>query len=105
MNTNSEEKTPLDIDPKYETLDLTKSEFYPIEEEPYDPRPQEDKARRRITYILLVLLSVIVIWALTIITFCPDSKENILDIVQILLSPIIALVSAATGFYFGANNK
>ncbi len=43
---------------------------------PYDPDQFRDQARKRITYWLLILL----------------------------LGPIIALVSAATGFYFGAQS-
>ena len=31
--------------------------------------------------------------------------EDVMKIVQILLGPVIALVSAATGFYYGTKSK
>ena len=71
-------------------------------EEDYNPRPQEDSARRRIAYILLGLLAIVLIWALVSITLLPDSEERIVKVLEIVLGPIIALVSAATGFYFGS---
>jgi len=89
-------------------LDLTTSPVENFDNKPffqekdYDPRPQEDSARRRITYILLGLLGVVLIWALGSITFCQNSEEEVMNILQIVLSPLIALVSAATGFYFGS---
>lgn len=80
------------------------SEKEVIEEKPYNPRKQEDKARRIIAYFLLGLLAFIVAWSLITITIFPDQKENIVDILQIILLPVIALVSAATGFYYGSKN-
>ena len=90
-----------------ESLDLTQEsqdfqETESISIEPYDPRPQEDSARRRIAYILLGLLGFILIWALSTVTFSPDKADKIVDVLQLILSPMIALVSAATGFYFGS---
>jgi hypothetical protein len=73
-----------------------------FQEEAYNPGPQEDSARRRIAYILLGLLSVVLIWALVSITLRPESDEHIVKVLEIVLGPIIALVSAATGFYFGS---
>ena len=74
-------------------------------EKKYNPQIQEDSARRRIAYILLGLLTGVLLWALLSVTFCPESEEKIINVLQIVLGPIIALVSAATGFYFGAKTN
>ena len=94
-------------------LDLTKESgvvtgqivYQPFQEKPYDSRPQEDSARRRIAYSLISLLGVVVIWALLSVIFLPQSQTIVMELVKIILGPIIALVSAATGFYFGAKSK
>ena len=77
----------------------------PFKEEPYDPREQEDTARRKIAYILLAMLGIVLAWALASITICPSSEKSTVEVLQIVWGPIIALVSAATGFYFGAKSN
>ena len=98
------EELDLTQEPDVES-DKESSDKPPFKEEKYNPRIQEDSARRRIAYILLGLLAVVLIWALLSVTFCPDSEQRIVNILQIILGPIIALVSAATGFYFGAKDN
>ncbi len=94
------------------SLDLTNEETVaaqdetkPIEEKEYDSRPQEDSARRRIAYILLGLLGFVLGWALLTVSIVPESVYDVTDVLQIVLGPIIALVSAATGFYFGSKSN
>jgi hypothetical protein len=81
----------------------------PIEEKDYDPRPATDGARRIIAYWLLLLLTVLIFAALYF--FCrlfntdkPPSFDDIKNMIGFILTPLITLVSAATGFYFGSNN-
>lgn len=69
----------------------------------YDPRPQEDGARRTIAYLLIGLLWLIVSGILILLSFGSIQVENIKDF-GVVLSPIIALVSAATGFYYGTKS-
>ena len=73
-----------------------------FQQKEYDPRPQEDSARRRIAYILLGLLGIVLLWALVSISVFPLEEDKIVNVLQITLSPLVALVSAATGFYFGS---
>jgi len=70
----------------------------------YDPRPQEDGARRTIAYLLIGLLWLIVSGILILLGFSTISVDNIKEF-GIILSPIIALVSAATGFYYGTKSN
>jgi hypothetical protein len=73
----------------------------------YDPDEFRDQARKRITYWLLALLTLLVTYAfggLFLIENKP-SFEHLKSLVEMLLGPLIALVSAATGFYFGAQSS
>ena len=108
-----ESKLPTDSNDSIDAsdiIDLTQTEdstgdvitVAGFEEKSYDPRPQEDSARRCIAYILLAILGGILAWTYIILSFCPNSIDNIIKVLQIILGPIIALVSAATGFYYGS---
>lgn len=70
----------------------------------YDPRPQEDSARRTIAYLLIGLLWLLVAGILLLLSFGAIEIDNIKDF-GVVLSPIIALVSAATGFYYGTKSS
>jgi hypothetical protein len=76
-----------------------------IEAEPYDPRPQEDQARRNIAYCLIGLLFLLCLGTFATVWWTVIPVEDTLKVVQILLGPVIALVSAATGFYYGTKSK
>lgn len=66
----------------------------------YDPRPIEDGARRNIAYALIAILGFLII---AIIELLWSNKINLTDLKEfaVILGPIITLVSAATGFYYG----
>ena len=67
----------------------------------YDPRPLEDKARRRIAYLLIALLALVIVALLASVVFgvIPVSEIKEFDVI---LGPLVVLVSAATGFYFAS---
>jgi hypothetical protein len=73
--------------------------------EPYDPRPHEDQARRNIAYLLISLLIAICIASFVLVIGWPETLDKVVQLIQIVLSPIVALVSAATGFYYGTKSK
>lgn len=70
---------------------------------PYDPRPQEDGARRAIAYLLIGLLWVVVGAIFILVAF---GSINVADIKEfaVILGPVVTLVSAATGFYYGTKS-
>ncbi len=70
----------------------------------YDPRPQEDDARRRIAYLLIGLLCFTVIGIFVLLGFGAIAVGDLKEF-GVVLSPIIALVSAATGFYYGTKSN
>ncbi len=83
------------------TADAARDESIPLTKENYDPLPQEDAARRWIAFILLGLLIFICLSAFLIILILPSHIESAFQVLQIIFTPVIALVSAATGFYYG----
>ena len=71
----------------------------------YDPEQFRDQARKRITYWLLVLLTLLVTYAFVgLFIIEKPTFDHLKNLVEMLLGPIVALVSAATGFYFGAQS-
>lgn len=90
-----------------EEIDLTKDAIEDEEtssflEAPYDPRPKEDSARFTIAIILIVLFAGILSVGLICVIAFPSVATKIQDYIQLIISPLVALVSAATGFYFGS---
>lgn len=70
---------------------------------PYDSRPQEDSARRYIAYSLIGLLWVLVGGILILVSFGSIHLSEIKEF-AVILGPIVTLVSAATGFYYGTKS-
>lgn len=66
----------------------------------YDPRPQEDGARRTIAYLLIGLLWLVIAAMFLLIAFGSVAVADIKDF-AVILGPVVTLVSAATGFYYG----
>ena len=67
----------------------------------YEPRPQEDLARRRIAYHLIALLTVMIFSLLAMVTFGVIEVGDV-DKFGVIVAPIVTLVSAATSSYFAA---
>ena len=65
----------------------------------YDPRPQEDRARRRIAYLLIALLAFMIAVLLAMVVFDVIPVGEIKEF-GVILGPLVALVSAATAFYY-----
>jgi hypothetical protein len=74
--------------------------------EPYDPDPVRDQARKNITYWMLALLTTLFVAAFVSMFLLEPSPtfDQLKSLIEILLGPLVALVSAATGFYFGAQS-
>ena len=70
----------------------------------YDPRPLEDKARRRIAYLLIALLALLVTALPSMVVFGVITVDEVKEF-GVILSPLVALVSAATGFYFATKGN
>lgn len=89
-----------------ETLDATVAAGVnaPSLSSTYESKYDLDKTRSYIAYWLLLLLTIVIFGAFVmLINLSPAyNYENLKGLVELVLGPIIALVSAATGFYFGS---
>lgn len=70
----------------------------------YDPRPREDQARRIIAYFLIGLLAMVVLGLLAMVVLGIIAVDEIKEF-GVILGPLVALVSAATGFYYGTKGS
>lgn len=75
-----------------------------IKDKPYDPSKDREKIRGIIALILVCCLFTIVLFALILILTRVDI-EKIKDTLELILSPVVGLVGAVTGFYFGEKQK
>ena len=80
----------------------------PIEVEPQS-RPisipeLRERARSRLAMSLLIILG-IEVTAAFVALFCGFFPSDIKDILTVILSPTVALVGSALGFYFGTDNQ
>ncbi len=69
----------------------------------YDPRRQEDGARKAIAYGLISLLWLVVGAMFLLIAFGRIAVADIKEF-AVVLGPVVTLVSAATGFYYGTKS-
>ena len=67
--------------------------------ESYDPRPQEDRARRRIAYHLVAILALMVFSLLAMVAFGVIAVEDV-EKFGVLVAPVVTLVTAATSSYY-----
>jgi len=72
---------------------------------PFDPRPQQEQIRGWVTVGLATLLGLVILAAFVTIWFRPASVENLESLLTIVFGPLVALVSAATGYYFGGKSN
>ena len=70
----------------------------------HHPRPREDRARRRIAYLLIALLALLVVALPAMVVFDVIPVGEIKEF-GVILGPLVALVSAATGFYYAGSRQ
>ena len=69
---------------------------------PYDPSKDRESVRGWIALSLISLLAVVVLFSFAFTWAHPDRSRDLHDLLALLLGPLVALVGAATGYYFGS---
>lgn len=107
--TSSAEQAPTSSEGEFKIIDADATETAPATLEnpvfaPYNAEQFHDQARKHIAVSLLCLLAaVILVFEFGLLLLCPKPTfEQYKSILEMLLTPILTLVSAATGFYFGS---
>ncbi|MDQ2835332.1 MAG: hypothetical protein M3Y50_16635 [Acidobacteriota bacterium] len=91
--------------PSEEIADLGSTELKPsaaYETVPYDPRPQQENVRGIIALFLVGLLAATIAAAFVMLWLHPDRSRELHDLLALTFGPLVALVGAATGYYFGS---
>ena len=70
----------------------------------YDPRSLEDKARRRIAYLLIALLALQVTGLMAMVVFGIITVGDVKGF-GVILGPLVTLVAAATSFYYATRRN
>jgi hypothetical protein len=71
---------------------------------PFDPEPQRERLRGWIAISLLGMLAFVLLCSFVSMWIGID-KELLQTVLTIIVGPLIALVSAATGFYYGSRSR
>jgi len=78
-----------------------------IEAAPYDPQERLDSVRSYIAFSLIGLLALVVICSFALLAtarWTHLTLEEARPLIEVIFSSVTALVSAATGFYFGVQH-
>jgi hypothetical protein len=73
--------------------------------EPKDLEPGRDRVRQALAYGLLALLAATVIYVLLLLQWGRITIAGAKELFGSVLAPLVALVGAATGFYFGESSR
>jgi len=114
----------LDLDLTKDEVDLVATDRPPLEiktvpvdvtRSPYDAEKARDDIRGKLALLLIRLLTFIVvaafvsIWLPVLIAWTKGGYIEIAtplkDMLQLLLAPVVGLVGAATGYYFGVSSQ
>lgn len=99
-----------DKNSEVELLDLTseapsKPELPNPGDKPYNPNRDRENVRSFVAKGLFLLLVGTVIVSFTSLSFGWISKEDLKDLLTIVFGPIITLLGAVTGFYYGEKSN
>lgn len=72
---------------------------------PFDPERDRERLRGTIALILLVILGLVLIATYAGVLSSAISVEQARELLALTLSPIVGLVGAATGFYYGGGSN
>lgn len=74
-------------------------------QEPFNPEKFRERTRAWLAGGLTALLAAVVLILLIALVIGAYATKDAVDLLGVLLSPLVALVGAATGFYYGGKSK
>jgi hypothetical protein len=88
-----------------DSLDLgsaADTSFSGIEVVPYDPMKARENVRGWIALSLIGLLAGTILVSFILLWIHPERSKELHDLLALIFGPLVALVGAATGYYFGS---
>ncbi len=78
----------------------------PFEEAPYDPEPEREKIRGRVTLAATLVFGAVLMTDLLAAFLASDARwARVKDAMQVVLPAISTIVGTIIGFYFGAQKR
>lgn len=74
------------------------------DEKPWDPEPAREKLRGYLASGLVIMLGLVIGAAWLTLWFRVAPEPEIKDLLGVVLTPVVALVGSALGFYFGGKS-
>jgi hypothetical protein len=71
---------------------------------PFNKEKMQESVRGNIAIGLIALLAATVIASFVLIWVHPDRNKEVHDWLDVTFNPLVALVGAATGYYFGSHS-
>lgn len=71
----------------------------------YDPSKDRENMRGTIAIVLISILASEIGASFVFIWIHPDRSKDLHDLLTVVFGPLIALVGAATGYYYAGNKK
>jgi len=73
----------------------------------YDPTEDREKIRGTIALILVLALVGVLVFAVVSswIVMNTENRDALMKVLEVVLAPLVALVGAVTGFYYGEKSK
>ena len=107
ISVNPSPQVPDEYAKVLDASDPTPASLVAFEKPPFDSKRHHDEARSTIAFWLLGLLTGLLV--ATAIGFggltTHPTFDQLKSLVELILTPLLTLVSAATGFYFGSQKQ
>jgi hypothetical protein len=71
---------------------------------PYDPDKTRENYRGLIAMILISVMSTLIAASFALFWIHPDRSKDLQQFFSLIFGPVVALVGAATGYYFGSQS-
>ncbi len=71
---------------------------------PYDPERARENYRGVIALILIGLMAALITATFALFWLHPDRSKDVQQFFSLIFGPVVALVGAATGYYFGSQS-